>query len=166
MSFSPSSEINREIYLFFIMSTLDEKISVQNTQKVIAFLKSKFQSNEVQHEKAVRKQALIKSVELWDAFSKHILGQRQKTIVNKNDRSSPAMNWTNQLVGIQAQSMATWNKFSRQARPEEALAILATRILKFTEEDLSEAQGVSLGTVRFRISRASKILGICAEDQA
>ena len=166
MSFSPSSELNREIYLFFIMSTLDEKLSVQNTQKVVAFLKSRFQSEKNQDEKVIRKQALFKSIELWEQFSKQILGQRQKTVVSKNDKASPAMNWTNQLIGIQPNVMSTWNKFSRQARPEEILAILVTRILKFSEEDLSTAQSVTLGTIRFRISRAAKLLGICAEDQS
>lgn len=164
MSFSPTPELSKEIYLFFVMSTLDEKLAVQNTQKVIASLKSRFQSEKDQDERLIRKHALFKSVELWDQFSKQILGQRQKTVVSKNDKSSPAMNWTNHLIGIQPQAMSIWNKFSRQARPEEILALLVTRILKFNEEELSEAQNVTLGTIRFRLARASKQLGICAED--
>lgn len=169
MSSSPefltSSELSKEIYLFFIMSTLDEKLSVQNTQKVIAFLKTRFQSEKNQDETLIRRHALFKSIELWEQFSKQILGQRQRTVVNKNDKSSPAMNWTNQLIGVEPKTMSIWNKFSRQARPEEILTILVTRVLKYKEEDLSEALGVSLGTIRFRLSRAAKQLGICAEDQ-
>ena len=165
MSFSPSAELNKEIYLFFVMATLDEKLSIQNTQKVIAHLKSRVQSEKNQDEKNIRKQALFKAVELWEQFSKHILGLRQKSIVNKNDKAGPSMNWSNQLIGITPQTMAAWNKFSRQARPDEILALLATRVLGFSESDLSEAQSVSQGTIRFRIARAAKLLGICVEDQ-
>ncbi len=164
MSFSPPPELSKEIYLFFVMSTLDEKLAIQNTQKVIVSLKTRFQSEKNKDDRLIRKYALFKSVELWEQFSKQILGQRQKTVVSKNDKGSPAMNWTNNLTGIQPQVMSVWNKFSRQARPEEILTLLVTRILKFTEEELSEAQNVTLGTIRFRLTRASKQLGICAED--
>lgn len=166
MSFSPSPELNREIYLFFVMATLDEKLSVQNTQKVIASLKAKFQSEKSQEESAMRAHALKKSVELWQQFSKQVLANRQKTVLNKSDKTSSAMNWTNQLIQFPPVLMGVWNKFSRQARPEEVLAILTTRILKFSESELSIAQGVSLGTIRFRVARAAKQLGICFGDQS
>ncbi len=166
MSFSPGFELNREIYLFFVMATLDEKISIQSTEKVIAYIKSRFSSEKNQNEVQIRRIALFKAIELWGSFSKQMLVQRQKTNLNKNDKAIAAMNWTNQLVGFSPQMMSVWNKFSRQARPEEAIAILTTRILKFSEADLCEAQNVSLGTIRFRISRAAKLLGAFVEAEA
>jgi hypothetical protein len=165
MSFSRELELSEKIYLFFLMSTLDERLAIQNTQIVIAHLKTKHQSLDVNDDSIIRKQSLQKSLELWNQHAKQILGQRQKTVVNKNDKSSPAMNWGNQLLNIDAQTITIWNKFTRQARPEEMITLLTTKILKFSEEDLSALQNVTLGTIRFRLARAAKQLGVCIEGE-
>ena len=177
MNFSRELELSEEIYLFFLLSTLDERLAIQNAQSVIAHLKTKYQlmgskavtpnsiPNSIE-DKLIRKQALQKALELWSQYSKQILGQRQRSVVNKNDKASPAMNWANQLLNIDAKAIAVWNKFTRQARPEEIIALLATKILKFSEEDLGELQKVSHGTIRFRLARAAKQLGVCIEAES
>jgi hypothetical protein len=165
MSFSRELELSEEIYLFFLMSTLDERLAIQNTQTVIAHLKTKHQSLNGVDDSLIRKHSLQKALELWNQHARQILGQRQKTVMNKNDKSSPAMNWGNQLLNIDPQTITVWNKFTRQARPEEIIALLTTKILKFSVEDLCEIQNISMGTVRFRLARAAKQLGVCIEGE-
>lgn len=165
MSFSRELELSEEIYLFFLMSTLDERLAIQNTQIVIAHLKTKYQTLDASDDSLIRKHSLQKALELWNQHARQILGQRQKTVVNKNDKSSPAMNWGNQLLNIDPQTITIWNKFTRQARPEEIIALLTTKILKFSEADLCEIQNITMGTVRFRLARAAKQLGVCIEGE-
>ena len=165
MGFNRELELSEEIFLFFLLSTLDERTAIQSSQKVIAFLKTKHQTPRPDEDEIIRTQALQKSLEIWNVYAKQILGQRQKSVVNKNDKDSPAMNWSKQIQNLDPQIVAVWNRFTRQARPEEMIALLATRILKFSEKELSESLKVSIGTTRFRLARAAKQLGVCFESQ-
>lgn len=56
-------------------------------------------------------------------------------------------------------SLGPWKKFLLQQRREEILSLLWYRVLKVSDQDISEALKLSLGTIRFRLSRALKDLG-------
>ena len=59
----------------------------------------------------------------------------------------------------QGVELGLWQNFVREANAEEFLALLWSRVLKFSDLDISKGLGVTEGTVRHRVGRALKILG-------
>ena len=52
-----------------------------------------------------------------------------------------------------------WMSFVGQGEPTEVEAVLLSKILGFSDEDIAEGLGVTAGTVRYRIGRGLRHLG-------
>ena len=55
--------------------------------------------------------------------------------------------------------MGAWKQFYIQAEPDEMLAVIWSKILKFSDEDIAEGLGVTVGSIRHRVGRGLRLLG-------
>lgn len=160
MGFIPTRELSRKVYLFFLLQILDVELSTQLAQIVLSEMKSKLDQSEDTSE--YRDDYCLKiCFETYQAHLKKIQQARLKNLQSKSEQ----IPWKDHLTQLSPLQIQIWNRFSRQARQDEISSLLNTKILGFNEEDVSEAQGISLGTLRFRLARATKVLGICAEAE-
>lgn len=55
--------------------------------------------------------------------------------------------------------MEAWSNFIANGEPSEVEAVLLSRILDFTDEEIAGGLGVTRGTVRYRVGRGLRHLG-------
>ncbi|GIL18173.1 MAG: hypothetical protein BroJett040_19240 [Oligoflexia bacterium] len=55
--------------------------------------------------------------------------------------------------------MGPWKEFQKSAPEDELLAVIWRLLLQIPEEDVSQALGISSGTLRYRLGRALRKLG-------
>ncbi len=55
--------------------------------------------------------------------------------------------------------MGAWMTFLSSSDPREVEAVLLSRILSFTDEEIAKGLNVSVGTVRYRVGRGLRHLG-------
>ncbi len=55
--------------------------------------------------------------------------------------------------------LGVWKQFRKDADGEEFLAVIWSKILGFSDQEIATGLGVSLGTVRYRVGRGLRHLG-------
>ena len=132
----------RWIALFFLFSSMDETHAIQSAQKVIVQLKahgSPSSLTRIEILKAIRK--------VWDAYLKTPTRRRSPGVPEHSWRLPDHI------------EIAPWVKFQKDASSEQVTAVVLTKILGFSESEIAEGFGLSLGTSRYRVSRGVKQLG-------
>jgi DNA-directed RNA polymerase specialized sigma24 family protein len=59
----------------------------------------------------------------------------------------------------QTLDFAPWKEFQKKAPEEELLALVWSKALNFTDEEISQGLGLTEGTLRFRVGRALRKMG-------
>ncbi len=132
----------RWIALFFLFSTMDETVAIQSSQKVVVQLKAHSGLG------AISKIDVLRAVrKVWDIYL--------KTPARRRSTSAPEHTW--KLPDHI--ELAPWVKFQKDASSEQVTAVVLTKILGFSEHEVAEGFGHSLGTSRYRLSRGIKQLG-------
>lgn len=138
-----TDEQTREIALFFLFSLLDQRVALQAAHKAIAQVKS------LPTEEGVISKSDIALI-LKRGFESHrkLLPRNQPTEISETALAFP-----------EGTDFATWQKFHLVASDQEITAVVMSKILGYDDAVMAEGFQVSIGTMKYRISKGIRQLG-------
>jgi DNA-directed RNA polymerase specialized sigma24 family protein len=129
----------RSVALFFLFSSMDEKVAIQSAQKAIAHLKAGDQ---------LTPSAIIRTTKkLYDQYLRSPQRSRATII--------PEHAW----ILPEHVDMTAWAKFQKDAAPEQVVAVIYSKLLGYTDQQVAEGLGLSIGTTRYRVGKGTRQLG-------
>ena len=135
---------SQSIALFFFFALLDESRAIEATSEAIQNAKNRLSKN-IQLKPTV---ALVAATYfIWEKNSARFMRGRPNYSVNSG--------W----ILPSDLDMGAWKEFQKTAQEDEFLAVIWSRILKISDEDISLGLGISIGTLRYRTGRALRRLG-------
>jgi hypothetical protein len=130
--------------LFFLFVFMDEKIAFQAAQKVVAQVKA--QSG---NDSGLERVSLLKIIRKnYDQFRRHV------------QRNRPTLTPDSLWVLPSGFDIRPWVKFQKEAADGEIIAVVLSKLLGFTDLEISDGMNISIGTVRYRIGKGVKQLGL------
>lgn len=138
-----SEEQVRKVALFFLFALSDEKVALEAAHKAVSRAKSA----------AVDGRAgdvdLIRAVyRVFDQFKTH--------------RSRGPIEVTGALLIPEGVELSIWRKFQKDGGPAEVVALILSRLLGFDDEAIAKGLNISVGTVRYRVGKGVRGLGLFA----
>lgn len=135
-----SDEIIRKISLFYFFSLLNDQRAVYASAKTVRLLRKCKFSNQAELEKVL----ISECHRNWRKYGD------SKSLVKISHE-----NWKlpNEMT------LGSWRAFRSKATDEEFVALIWSRVLGFPEEVIADGLGLSLGTLRHRISFGLRKLG-------
>lgn len=152
---SSSSAPTRELYKqkaaylqklaqFFFLSTLDEEMAALFSRRAAGeFLRKGRDASEPLSDRTFVQVCYFSLKKLWSEG----LSDQAFTVTYQKGWAFP-----------EPVDLASWAAFRRQADLEEFTAVLFLRVLKIPENSVSQALGVTVGTLRFRLARGLRSL--------
>jgi hypothetical protein len=134
----------KAILLFFFYVTLDEKKTAKLASVALKICNKKISAN-----------PKLETAPLIVAVTDQVLTQFKKQIVKGRPLYSLETGWR----PPEATDLGPWKEFQREATWEELSAIVWSKIVGFSDEQISEGVGLTVGTLRYRIARALRRLG-------
>jgi DNA-directed RNA polymerase specialized sigma24 family protein len=141
------SEVIETVAKYFFFTALDERVSFSASLRVLAELKSKNWLNPKYRDRWIETLAKAKP-RLRGVFPKSWSD-------NSADRAF-------QMKGTL--DLSVWASFQSTTDPEEVEAVLFSKVLGFTDEEIASGLSVTVGTVRYRIGRGLRRLGGYVEN--
>lgn len=138
----------QSVILFFYLSLLQEPLAIRASAKSISQIKKRIQKKK---NSPPPTESLIVQVtqEYWKKLTRrHFLS---KFFHISRAAFSPLIS---HKININA-----WKQFCKQSPPENVLAVIWSRILGFKDENIATGLGLSVGTVRYRVSHGLRELG-------
>lgn len=132
---------------FFFLAFLDERLAAEISDRAAATYKVKNRKNLNANSPEMRLLTIDLCRSYWDS-NKRRMSHKDNNPRVESIGSLPA--------GV---SLQPWIKFHKQTPDEEILTFLLSKILKFSEQEVSEGLRISIGTLRHRISRSVRALG-------
>lgn len=132
---------------YFFFTALDERVSFSASLRVLAELKSKDWIGRQHRERWV--QTLTK----WK--------DKARTLTPKTWSNVPS---DKGFVFPRGFDLSLWISFQSAAEPLEVEAVLLSKILGFTDEEIANGLGITAGTVRYRVGRGLRHLGAYVES--
>ncbi len=140
----------REIGLFFLLGFMDEKVALAAASRCVARLKT-LQERE---DDAIAAVELIKTCrESWKSFRKHI------------PRNQPLATPTESWVIPVGLDISIWARYQKDAADEDIMALLFSLVLGLSDDDLAEGFQTSVGTIRYRLGKGVRQLGLVVRSQ-
>lgn len=143
----------REIGLFFLLGLMEERVALSAASRAIAQLKAEFSelSRKDREREAVSIGAVIKVCrESWKAHRK---------LIPRNQLSeAPTGGW----VVPAGLDLEVWARYQKDAPDEDIMAVLFSLVLGVSDEDLAEGFQTSTGTIRYRLGKGVRQLGLVA----
>lgn len=140
----------QKIALFFFYSILDEKRTIESASQAYSFYSS-LSKKEPHLPKNI---LLIKSVsKVWE------------NIKTKVYRGRPQFSYDAGWTFFKNTDLGPWIEFQKKASDELLMAVVYSHILKFTDSEISQALGLSEGTIRYRVGRGLSYLGSMIDAQ-
>jgi hypothetical protein len=137
------SEI-RSICLFFFFSYLDdEKAILSATKATDLFFKKMRLAPQTKPNVAV----VLITRQIWEKSRGNFY------------RGQPRVSADSGWQPPEGLDMSAWKEFQKSSPEDELLSLVWSRILKIPEVEISEALGISEGTLRYRVGRALRKLG-------
>lgn len=135
----------KSIALFFFYALLDEQRAVEATSDAVADAKNRISKNP----------QMKTSVALVTATN-HIWKKNAGRFLRGRPNFSRESGW----LLPEGLDMGPWKEFQKTAQEDEFLALIWSKILKISDEDISLGLGISVGTLRYRTGRALRRLGM------
>lgn len=136
----------RAIALFFFFSTLDDNFALNCASEAHSICVKKLQKNPHLNPRITLVAACL---ECWNKYK------------NKITRGKPQYSNDSGWMLPKNLNLSSWNEFQKKATEEELLALITSKILNISDEEISIGMGVSIGTLRFRVARGLKKLAAC-----
>lgn len=138
----------RDIGLFFLLGLMDERTALNAAGRVIAQLKA--QHGERFH--LVPPAILIRACRAaWKAFRKGVPRNQPIEI--------PQTAWVFPVTP-QAVDITAWGRYQKDASDDDVMALLFSHVLGFSDTDLAEGFQTSVGTIRYRLGKGVRQLGL------
>lgn len=134
----------KSIALFFYFAFLDDQKAIEASSQALALGRARKQKNS-----DIKNSVIVVSVtkSLWDK-SRHKLARGRHNISAESGWLLP-----------ESVDLGPWREFQKTSAEDELLIVIWSKILKYTDEEISEGLGLSQGTIRYRIGRALRKLG-------
>ncbi len=143
----------RAIGLFFLLGLMEERVALSAASHAIAQLKAEFSelSRKDREREAVSVEAVIKVCRAsWKTYRK-LIPRNQATV-------APVDAWT-----VPANiDLAVWARYQKDAPDEDIMAVLFSLVLGMSDKDLAEGFQTSVGTIRYRLGKGVRQLGLVA----
>ncbi|CAN5597541.1 hypothetical protein BH10BDE1_BH10BDE1_31680 [soil metagenome] len=146
----------RAIGLFFLLGLMEERVALSAAARAIAQLKADFSeiSRKDREQNLVPTDAIIKAChESWKVHRKQI---------PRNQPSVPPETAWKVPANI---DLGTWARYQRDAPDEDVMTLLFSLVLGITDDELSEGFQTSVGTIRYRLGKAVRQLGLVARPR-
>lgn len=135
---------SKSIALFFFFALLDESRAVELSTQAIQNCRDRLSKNpELKPTVAL----VASTAQIWKKHSGNFTRGRHNY--------SPESGW----LLPEGLDMGPWKEFQKTAQEDEFLALIWSRILNLSDEDISLGLGISIGTLRYRTGRALRKLG-------
>jgi hypothetical protein len=132
---------------YFFFTALDERISFTASLRVLSELKAKNWMD------AGHKARWIETLSKWHP--------RLQNFSPRNWSDVPS---DKGFVFPRHIDLSLWISFQSAGRPDEIEAVLFSKVLGFSDEEIADGLGVSPGTVRYRVGRGLRHLGAYIES--
>jgi hypothetical protein len=140
----------REIGLFFLLGFMDEKVALAAASRCVAKVKVAQESSNIPFETV----ELIKVCrESWKTFRKQI------------PRNQPLETPTDSWVLPQTIDISIWTRYQKDAADEDIMALLFSLVLGVSDQDLADGFQTSVGTIRYRLGKGVRQLGLVVRSQ-
>ena len=137
---SNPTEHEQRTILFFFFTINDEFVALRAAQKTINLSKKN-------KKKPSASDSISNMYKYWNKFKKKNLSEKA-SLSHETSWELP-----------EEVDLGLWRQFLRESNPEEFLVVLWAKILKFSEQNIADGIGVSVGTVRHRLNRGLRFLG-------
>ena len=147
----------RDIGLFFLLGFMEEHVALSAASRAIAQLKAEYPniSRKDRDTEAVPIGALIKVCrESWKHF-------RRQT-----PRNQAATTSIGAWVAPSNLDLNIWCRYQKDAHDDEVMALLFSLVLGISDENLAEGFQTSTGTIRYRLGKGVRQLGLAARGAA
>jgi len=140
----------REIGLFFLLGFMDEKVALAAASRCVAKVKVAQESSGLSFETV----ELIKVCrEAWKTFRKQI------------PRNQPLTTPTDSWVLPPGLDISIWTRYQKDAADEDIMALLFSLVLGVSDQDLADGFQTSVGTIRYRLGKGVRQLGLVVRSQ-
>ena len=134
----------RALALFFFFALLDDRKAIECSVQAMTIC----------HERKKRNPELKNSIAVVYATAK--IWERVHLKIQRGlPNSSMESGW---LVPANI-DLGPWREFQKNATNDELLTVIWSKILNYSDQDISEALGLTVGTVRYRLARSFRKLG-------
>lgn len=134
----------KSIALFFYFAFLDDQKAIEASTQALALSRVRKQKN-THLKNSVLVVAATRTI--WEKYKPRISRGRPNTSVESG--------W---LIP-ESVDLGPWREFQKSASEDELLSVIWAKILKISDDDISEGLGITQGTIRYRLGRALRKLG-------
>lgn len=140
----------RDIGLFFLLGLMDERVSLAAAGRAIA----KIKATEKSPKDVVPPAELIRICrESWKVHRRQI------------PRNQPVEFPTGAWVVPSEVDISVWARYQKDAPDDDIMTILFSLVLGYRDEDLAEGFQTSAGTIRYRLGKGIRQLGLVVRGQ-
>lgn len=139
-----------EIGLFFLLGFMDEKVALAAASRCIAKMKAAQESSS----------GSFPTVELI-----RICQEAWKTFRKQIPRNQPLSTPTDSWVLPSDLDISIWTRYQKDAADEDVMALLFSLVLGVSDHDLAEGLQTSVGTIRYRLGKGVRQLGLVVRSQ-
>lgn len=140
----------REIGLFFLLGFMDEKVALAAASRCVAKVKAAQDS-------AANQVSTVELVKIcrdaWKTFRKQI------------PRNQPLTTPTDSWVLPSDLDITIWARYQKDAADEDVMALLFSLVLGVSDQDLADGFQTSVGTIRYRLGKGVRQLGLVVRAQ-
>jgi hypothetical protein len=155
-----TDEQAQRVALFFLFSLMDEKLAHQSACSVVASLKSKVPASDSFAEActpAIIVQAMHRT---YDSHRKTVVKTPVKLTHASTDVVPTFHSW---MDGSSPLDLIAWSRFHKDAPEAEMVAVVLSKVLGFSEQEIASGLNVSVNTVRYRVGKGIRHLGKMVE---
>ena len=134
----------KAIGLFFYFAFLDDRRAIQASTQALRICSEKTKRN-----------TNLKSNVAIVAATHTIWNKYKLRIIRGRPNTSSESGWL-LPAGV---DFGPWREFQKNATQDELLTVIWSKILKITDQEISEGLGITQGTIRYRLGRALRKLG-------
>lgn len=137
----------RSIALFFFFAFMDDRKIAEASTKALSIFEKKKKNLKISDD-------VLLVASTFFVWTKHYVGLERGGLNFSND---------NGWVVPNNVDLGAWREFQKLATQEELLVVIWSKILNFSDKDIAQGLGVSVGTIRYRLSKALRKLGGMAQ---
>lgn len=132
------------ITLFFFFTMLDEKRALHAASEALEYCMGRLEGSP-----SINHHALIVTAtqKIWERHHKKLVRGRPQFSLESGWRIPETLDF------------APWKEYQKKAPEEELLALVWSKVLNFSDEEISQGLGLTEGTLRFRVGRALRKMG-------
>jgi hypothetical protein len=136
----------KSVALFFFFACMDERTAFESTTRTIEKCQKRIQRGLMPADD-VTAVIVNYTFQFWQKWE------------HSPSRAQAAVSHEAGWILPEKSDFGAWQEFKRSADPDEFLAVVWSKLLKFSDQQIAQGLGVTVGTVRHRVGRGLRHLG-------